>query len=397
MDIYLKQEKFHRVIFKLYRVKRIIKKDQTIRNFLCYYQELASEDYPNEAELNRILGEYYDAKYRVYLTTYGSYSVIEYSLTAIDPKYLDDKKYNIKALEELFWKLVKPKLLKNTCDKELFLKAKETFESDLLEREEQPQLAAFKGAISTYFKGTKRDFSTFGSIKELKDITPKDLYDYLKNVEKEESFSIASGNFELTGSNAGTLQPKRNYNFTERKAAPKKFIQPAKTNQSYLEIFYELGIYANDRLYYAAMILNHIFGGQASSTLFKTVREKYGLCYSINSVYLGATGIIAVSAIINKKDLNKTLKAIKEAIKEIEDGNFNLKEAKEYCISKYYSGLDYLSTAVGNYLSDNYFLDSPKSTEELKSLKKVTKDDVLEVLKKLKQNFVYVYGGDGNE
>ena len=95
MDIYIKQNKFHQILLKKYFVTPIIKEDQTIRRFLCYYQELACKAYPTEAKMNVILGELYDAKFNVYLTTFGSYSVLVYSLCAIDPSCVDDEEYTL--------------------------------------------------------------------------------------------------------------------------------------------------------------------------------------------------------------------------------------------------------------------------------------------------------------
>ena len=145
------------------------------------------------------------------------------------------------------------------------------------------------------------------------------------------------------------------------------------------------------------MLLNYIFGGHSNSKLFRIVREKYGLCYQINSLYLGATGIIVVSAIINPSDLDKTLKAIKECEKEFENKDFDIEEARNYYLSNFTNGLDYLETAVNNYLADNFFLDTPKSDKELERINCVTKEDVYQAFLKLKQNFIFVYGGEQDE
>ena len=103
-----------------------------------------------------------------------------------------------------------------------------------------------------------------------------------------------------------TLTPKKEYQFKERAQSKARINEPKSTLQSYIEIIYELGIYANDPLYYAAVILNHILGGASNSLLFQTIREKLGLCYSISSLYLGATGILVISAIVNSEDVEDT-------------------------------------------------------------------------------------------
>ena len=103
MDVIIHQDKFHRIIFKSYRVDKIINEDQTKRNLLCYYQEFACEKYPNEALFSKVLGYFYDAKFKVNVSTFGTYSLFEYTLSAIDPSYIDDEFYTKESLEQLFY------------------------------------------------------------------------------------------------------------------------------------------------------------------------------------------------------------------------------------------------------------------------------------------------------
>lgn len=398
MDICLRQEKFHRVIFKKYRVKRMVKEEQTIRNLLCYYQELACKSYPTEAKMNHILGYLYDAKFKVNLTSFGSYSVIEYSLVAADPTFIEDKDYTIDALEKYFNAFVEPVMRGQQAVKGLFARAYEIYESDLLSREENMQAMAFKKAISTYFAGTNRDFSTFGSLEELENITSLELYQYYLKTLDEETISFLSGRVEeKLEEQKIPLTPKKNYHFKER-GTPEAFCHlPLASEQCYVEIIYELGVYADDKLYYPMMFLNYILGGQASSLLFKIVREKYGLCYSINTIYLGATGILILSAILHPKDYAKALSAMEEVFQLLEAGDFSIEEARSFYKAANLMGKDYIETAIQNYLSDTYFLDSPKASLELEELDKVTKADVLEAFHKMRQSFIFVYGGESIE
>lgn len=398
MDICLKQEKFHTVVFRKYFVKRIIKEDQTIRNFLCYYHELACEKYNTEAKHDALLGGLYSSSFTVSLLTYGIYSVIEYSFVAIDPKYIDDKNYNMYLLENAFSDLIVPYFEGNKASSELFDRAYEIYESDLLADQENHQRIAVSKALEYYFKDTNRDFKRNGCLEDLKKIKPEDVFNYHQEVKKEESLSISSGNFEpKINVDSITLKSKSNFYFKQRNQVKPFYHEHAKTSQAYLFLIYETATYANDDDFYAMQYLNYIIGGQASSRLFKYVREKYGLCYSISSMYLGASGIIVISAIINLTDLEDTVKVIEEALKSIFVEDFNFDLVKNHFISSHNAGNDYMATAIVNYLSDNYFLDTPKSYKEIEMLTKVTKEDIFRVYDKLARTLIYVYGGDGNE
>lgn len=398
MDICIKQEKFHQLVFKKYRISKLNKETLTIRNLLCYYQELSCKKYNTEARLAYILGDLYDAKYHVRLTTYGSYSVIEYTLKAIDPMYIEDETYTLEKLEAIFLELIEPVMHKGQADAKLFARAVEIYESDLLSRSENLQLMSYQNAMELYFKGTNRAFSPYGYLDEVKKITKKDLYSYFLEVQKEETISFLTGKVENSiDLKDVTLTPKKEYQFKERGQSKARINEPKSTLQSYIEIIYELGIYANDPLYYAAVFLNHILGGASNSLLFQTIREKLGLCYSISSLYLGATGILVVSAIVNSEDVEDTLSAIDKIVDNFLSSPYSLKEIKAYYISNYYLGEDFIDTKINQYLSDTYFLDSPKSKEELKKIKSVTKQDVIQAYQKLKKAFTYVLGGETDE
>lgn len=398
MNVVLHQDKFHRIIFKSYRIDKIKKEEQTIRNLLCYYQEMSCEQYPNEALFSYILGYNYDAKFKVSLNTFGSYSLIEYTLSAIDPQFIKDEKYTTESLKELFICACKPVMNNNKADSILFKRVYDIYESDLLSKEDSHQSMALRGTINTYFKGTDRDYDAIGNLDDLAKISEEDLYNYYQKVLLEEQISILSSTDpDSKTDNLITLTPKSNYHFKQRINVEKMKVVDAECSQTYLEVIYETKTFANDKLYYAMMFLNYLFGGASSSYLFKIVREKYGLCYAISSMYLGATGIILVSTILDKKNVQNALSAFEEAISEIKLGNFDCEEVRKHYISVYKANTDFQETSIANYLSDNYFLDSPKSSDELEGILSVTKEDIITCANLLEQTFIYVYGGENNE
>lgn len=398
MDVILHQDKFHRIIFKSYRIDKIKKEEQTLRNLLCYYQEMACSKYPNEALFSYVLGYNYDAKFKVSLNTFGSYSLIEYTLSAIDPMYIDDINYTKENLEKLFIEACKPVIVDNNFDSNLFKRVYEIYESDLLSKEDSFQSMALRGMIRTYFKDTDRDYDAVGNLEDLAKINESDLYNYYNKVINEEKISILSTIDETKINKKNiTLTPKKNYHFKKRNKVEKLHIVEAESNQTYLEVIYETKTYASDKLYYAMMFLNYIFGGASSSFLFKIVREKYGLCYAISSMYLGATGIIIVSTILDKKNVLQATKAFEEALEEIKKGNFDIEEIRKHYVSVFKANTDFQETSISNYLSDNYFLDSPKSSDELNGILKVTKEDIITCANLLEETFIYAYGGVDNE
>ena len=397
MNIYLKQEKFHRIAFKKYYVSKLVKDELTIRTLLCYYQELACKKYYNESLQTYVLGKNYDARFNVHLKKVGTYIIIEYSLTSVDPLYINDPDYTVEGLENLFNELIIPRFWNKKCVKSLFNKAKEIYMSDLYSRFENPSILSFENAIKHFYKGTIRDYDSYGSLEDLESITEKELFDYYQKVIKEETISIGSGNFVKENDNSFNLKPKKDFYFNFRGNCPSYLYEDFDSDQCYLEVIYDTGIYSLDKLGIAARAINFIFGGKASSNLFNIVREKYGLCYSISSMYLGASGLIVVSAIINYSDIEKVLNAIDEAFDMVKELDFNIDEIKEYFISNISQSKDNFNTLIDNYFLDNYFVKGNESYKELEKINDLKMEDIKEALNQIKRVFVYAYGGKKND
>ena len=393
MNIYIKQDKFHKITFRKYMVSKMNKEELTIRTLLCYYQELACNKYYNESLQTYVLGKNYDARFNVNLKKIGMYFIIEYSLTSVDPLYIKDDEYTIDKLESLFKELIIPRFFKGKAVKELFNRAKEIYQSDLYSRFENPSILSFENAVKHFYKGTIRDYDSYGSLEELEHITEKDLFEYYQKVVNEEFISVSSGNFIKENNNNYTLTPKNNFYFDMRGEHDSFMYEHFDSDQCYLEVIYDTGIYSLDELCFGIRAVNHLFGGRAFSYLFDIVREKYGLCYSIGSMYLGASGIIVVSATINYSDIDKVLNAVDEALEKIKNDPIDIEEIKTHFISNIKQSEDNFRTKVDNYVLDNFFIKGHESYRDYDKIMNLKIEDVKLALSKMNRSFVYAYGG----
>lgn len=398
MDYLIQTDKFHNIIFRKYLVRKLKPKDQTIRILLSYYLSLCCETYPKEDEFNLFLQNAYDMRYNVNVTTIGSYSIMTFTLKAIDPKYLNDKSYTYKFLENAFNICMRPLIINDNFDIKTFKQVKDIYCSNLLYFNENEAKKAQNKAISHYFKGTIRDFSSEGNIDELKQITCKKLYNYYKKIINDEASTYVVGDVDniYKVENHSTITPKYNHFFKKRGICEEFIIEEANTSQAYLHIIYDAKIFTNDKLFYPLTFINYLFGGCSNSKLFTIVREKYGLCYSIYSTHMGASGIILVSAIINKKDLKQALEKIDEAFNSILN-DINLEEIKKHYILEKKGRDDYIGTRLNDHFMDTSFPNTSLSYMEEDLINKVTMSDIKKAYKKLKKSFVYVMGGDLDE
>lgn len=397
MNVNIINKKFHRIILKKCYIRKINPKETTIRNLLCYYQSISCSKFPNEDLFNRFLANAYDMRFKVNVSTIACYSIFSYTLEAVDPKFINDDSYNLAFLENSLEECIKPLIVNDSFDEEVFRKSFEIYYSNLLYLEENDSKLALNGAIHEFFKGTIRDFNNDGSIDELKKITKDDLFKCYLSLLNDEEIYYAAGDVDgLTINHTLTITPKTNYVFNNR-VNHKSYIEVnKKTNQCYLNIIYDTGIFSTDKLFYPLSFFNYALGGSSDSLLFKIVREKNSLCYSISSSYLGASGILIVSAIINKNDLNRVISLIDDCILNACD-NINLDEIKKAFIFEKKGRSDYLSSGITDHFMDNYFVDGVKSYDEINLINKIKLDDVKVAAYHVKKSLVYVYGGDLDE
>ena len=137
---------------------------------------------------------------------------------------------------------------------------------------------------------------------------------------------------------------------------------------------------------------NAILGGTANSKLFRNVREKASLAYTISSSYMKLKSNIFIRAGIEIDKYEEALKIIKEQMEEMKQGAFsdddienakraiitnikNIKEEQDIEISYYY----------GQELSD-----VKTSLEEyIQKIEKISRQDIIEVANCVKINTIY--------
>lgn len=395
MDIIIEQTKFHRILLKKFLIRPLDIKEIAIRNLLCYYQELICKKYPQEEQMLQFLEELYDAKFKVDILHYGTYSLFEYSLECVDPFYIEDQTYTLDVLIDAFDLLTIP-YFKNGCAEPMaFKRALEIYQSDLYSYLDSFEMRAFDQAIKTYFKGTLREYSKLGSLSEIEKITPKDLYQYYLKIQKDETLTIMTGRGVQTKETIGHISFKKDFQFKKRNPVSQRIHEPFISKQCYLEVIYDPQIFADDPLYPSMLVLNYILGGSPFSKLFYEVREQEGLCYSISSSYLATSGILILSCSTEKNLVPKVLKSVEKVFKTLFN-SISLKEIKESILSLKLEEEDYIETAVYSYLTDHFFLDYPSTVKEIESIKLVTLKSLQQAYEKMKCSLIYTFGGDEN-
>ena len=96
---------------------------------------------------------------------------------------------------------------------------------------------------------------------------------------------------------------------------------------------------------FAARLLNAMLGEKADSRLFQSLRERRGLCYSVQSEFstLDDTGLLTISAGLDTKHLRAALGLIRREIDRLCDGSIGAREtreARDYLVGQHRLGLE---------------------------------------------------------
>jgi predicted Zn-dependent peptidase len=182
----------------------------------------------------------------------------------------------------------------------------------------------------------------------------------------------------------------------EAPKTPRYVEEKLNVNQAKLCIGFRTNINPISSDYFKLMVYNSILGGGLHSKLFQNVREKEGLAYFAFSRVERLKGLLIISCGIEISNKEKAINIINEQIEEINKGNISDYEF-ESSIKTIESSINAMKDSqlnmsdfmlVQNILETNETLDSV-----IEKIKKVTKEDVIEISKIITLDTTYFLTG----
>ncbi|MBE6888225.1 MAG: insulinase family protein [Ruminococcaceae bacterium] len=258
-----------------------------------------------------------------------------------------------------------------------------------------------KNAQRKFFKDSKNGVERLGYPEDIDGITPQALYECYKQLISDSIVEIF-----VTADEDTTITEKFTAAFAGRKTAAAQIlpieVMPKTEVENYSEsldivqgkvcLFYTTERQLTEDERYIMLVASSIFGGTASSRLFKNVREKQSLCYYCAAAYNGFTASMRVDSGVEHENCDKTVAAIQKELSDLINGEITEKEINETklvllnSLDAIYDGLHgleawYLNEAVrGTNVS-------PQQAKE--RISAVTEQQIKDVLKLLHLNVVY--------
>ena len=406
----IKTDRFKTVHMEIIFRKNIVKEELVNYAFLVDMLMESSKNYPKRKDVITKLEELY--KLVVYGTTIKTGNVLSSNFMAdfIDPKFIDEDGYLENVIKFIYEMITSPNATNEEFDLKEFNFVKERLKREIKSIDENPFKSSMRKAIEAMDKSSVTAYPLMGSVEELEGITPGSLYKYYKKLFKDNTcdifiigdvdcdniVSLIQKYFKHRYINTNKLVLRVD-NKEKKKVTTKEDVSD--NLQANLVMIYNIGELPEVERHVTMQVFNYIFGsGGLTSKLYKRIREENSLCYNISTLYLKYDELIAIHISLDTANVKKAVSLVKKSLKEMQTGDFldsDLEDAKKSINLALDLTSDNNSSLLNNYVFHE-FDNLPLIDERKKSLAKLTKEDVVNVSKKLKLNTIYVLKGKEN-
>ena len=406
----IKTDRFKTVHMEIIFRKNIVKEELVNYAFLVDMLMESSKNYPKRKDVITKLEELY--KLVVYGTTIKTGNVLSSNFMAdfIDPKFIDEEDYLENVIKFIFEMLMNPNATNEEFDLKEFNFVKERLKREIKGIDENPFKSSMRKAIEAMDAMSVTAYPLMGSVEELEGITPGSLYKYYKklfkdntcdifiigDVDSDNIVSLIQKYFKHRYINSNKLVLRVDNKF-KKKITTKEDV--SENLQANLVMIYNIGELPEVERHVTMQVFNYIFGsGGLTSKLYKKIREENSLCYNISTLYLKYDELIAIHISLDTANVKRAVSMVKKCLKEMQTGDFlesDLEDAKKSISLALDLTSDNNSSLLNNYVFHE-FDNLPLIDERKKSLAKLTKEDVVNVSKKLKLNTIYVLKGKEN-
>ena len=353
-----------------------------------------SKNLKTREEITSKLAELYGAELDSGIEKSGDNHVLKFYLESLNEEYLPKK-------EDLLKQSISVLLDNNEFNKEYLEQEKNNLEQIINSKIDNKAMYALNRTIEEMYKGKPYGIYKYGYVEQLKEITAQNLYEYYKKL-----IDTCKIDIFVSGNNINVEDLKDNPIIKELKERKSNYVkQGLGSNENKEKVVEEkmdisqgkliIGMDLNlkeDNLKFGAQVYNTILGGSASSKLFKNVREKASLAYTVSSNYMKLKSNIFIRAGIEIENYDKTLEIIKEQLKDMEESNFSeedIMQAKRTILSSI-NNIEEEQDIELSYYYGQELSDKMMTIEEYKNnIEKVTREEINSVAKSLSINTIY--------
>ena len=403
-------DKFKTINVRINFKRKIKKEEITKRNLLTRVLLESNEFYKTSRLIEIETEKLYSLMLRSSATISGNYSIMSFESSFLNEEYTEEGQLN-KSLDFILSFLLTPNIENKQFNEKSFNLCVASLKTEIECLKENPERYGMHKMLEAMDKEAPYAINADGDLEELKKITPKNLYEYYEKVIKSDLIDI----FIIGNINESTIKtiineklkintlkkPSESHYVIHKKIQRRPRIKKEKQQleQSKLYIGCKLDKLTPFEQKYVMNMYSFILGGSPNSKLFVNLREKNSLCYTINSIYQPVFNLLTIKAGIDGNNFEKSVKLIKQEMKNIEKGNFETKDIEAGIITyknTFKEVEDAAFSILNSYTSCEYLNYDPLE-KRIKEIEKVTKEDIIKVSKKIHIDTIFLLEGDTNE
>ena len=401
----IKTDKFKSTFISLTLINDF-KKESLLKNFILRKLLItSSKNLKDETEVTKKVCELYNSGIAVSNNILNNVIVTNFDMEVLQDKYTEEGLF-YNALDYFFDTIFNPNIIDGKFEKNNYDIVMNSVK-DYFEREKENKMKyAYDNAYSLMDEENLK-YPINGQKEDLKNINEKVMADYYNELIKSANanlFMIGNINEEellnylKNNKNINFYKNENNYingTFSENTTLKTKETKE-KNNQSILILIYKILNLTKRERNEVVPIFNRIFGVSSNSRLFKVIREKNSLCYTIRSSCSRTNSLLTIESGITYKNKDKVLELINKELDDIKNGNITdeeFKEAIDFRKKNLKQFDDYIDSLLfakqSNILFDNDDLD-----ERRKQVDTVTKEEIVNLANKIKLSVDYILKGD---
>ena len=401
----VKTNRFKTITVEVDFRREIRKEDITKRAVLKEVLLNSNKNYRTERELIIESEKLYDLKLVASSARMGNYTNISFKTRFLDEKYTE-KDMNEESIAFLMDIIFNPNIDNGSFNEEVVNKCKNRIEKSIKSlKDSKLKYTLFK--LLENVKDKPYSYNSYGYLEDLEKIDGKVLYDYYKDMINNDFIDIfVVGDFDSIKIKelikkyfkARTYHKTKTNIIVEELPIIKKIIEQSEednVNQTQFTILCGINNLTEFERKYVIKVYSELLGGSSNSILFDTVREKNSYAYYVNADVKSYDNTLLIYSGIEPGNKNEVFKLIKKCLIEIEKGNFTddmLNNAKETLIGGIKASLDSPSGIINNYFA-KILVGTDNFEERIDNFRKVTKEDVINVSKKINIYSTYTLEG----
>ena len=399
---FLPSDKFKRNRISISFIVPNEKEKATMYAVMPTLMERGYEDYPDMCMFSKKLNAMYGSNFSATTSVVGQNRVMRFTMQGIKNEYCINGENLISEMTDVLLGVIFRPCVENGGFLSDWLEVEKVKLCEEIEGEiNEKRGYCIKNAQRKFFGDNKNGVERLGYLEDIEGISPQQLYNcYMELISDSivEIFVTAEEDAEITEKFTKAFEGR---NPSTNAVLPVE-VMPKTEVQTYSEsmdivqgkvcLYYTVERNLTEDERYAMLVASAIYGGTASSRLFKNVREKQSLCYYCAAAYNGFTGSMRVDSGVEHENCDKAVEAVQKELSDLITGPITQQEINETklvllnSLDAVHDGLHgleawYLNEAIRGTWT------SPEQVKE--KVEAVTEKEIRDVLSLLHLNVVY--------